>query len=276
MKRTYQKKSGGVSNERFVAGTQNTPGSVTPLRSISGGRHSCLKHPGHRTQESEWRALSGTIAAVFAHEIANPLNGISVALQLVKRALERGEFEMRLLVSTLQGTMLEINRLGSLLNEFRDIACPQNIDFQKTDLAQNTKEVLSCQYAAYRKRGITVQVQFENPLPPVMAHADKIKQVVLNLCKNAVEAMPDGGCLTVKGYHFAQKVVLEISDTGAGIPEGLDVFELFRTTKRGGSGLGLPLVRQIVAAHNGTIKYTSEPSRGTTFKISLPAAELKT
>jgi len=183
---------------------------------------------------------------------------------------------MRLLIATLQGTMLEINRLGSLLNEFRDIAFPQNIDFQKIDLAQKTKEVLSCQYAAYREQGITVEVQFENPLSPVMAHADKIKQVVLNLCKNAVEAMPGGGCLTVKGYRFDQMVVLEISDTGAGIPEGLDVFELFRTTKRGSRGLGLPLVRQIISAHNGTIKYTSDPNQGTTFKISLPAAELKT
>jgi signal transduction histidine kinase len=259
MERTYQKKSGGVSSERFVAGTQNTLGSVTPLRSISGGRHSRLKHPGHRTQESERLALLGKTVAVF-----------------VMRSLESAEFDVRLLIATLQGTMLEIDRLGSLLNEFRDIACPQNIDFQKTDLVQITKEVLSCQYAAYRKRGITVQVQFENPLPPVMAHADKIKQVVLNLCKNAVEAMPDGGCLTVKGYHCAQTVVLEISDTGAGIPEDLDVFELFRTTKRGGSGLGLPLVRQIVAAHNGTIKYTSAPSRGTTFTLSLPAADLET
>ena len=276
MKRTYQKKSGGVSNERFVAGTQNTLGRVTRLRSISGGRHSRLKESEHTAQDSERLALLGTMAAVFAHEVANPLNGISIGLELVKRNLERAEFDIRRLIATLQGTMLEIDRLGSLLNEFRDIACPQNIDFQKTDLAKNAKEVLSCQYAAYRKLGITIEVQFENPLPPVMAHADKIKQVVLNLYKNAVEAMPDGGCLSVKGYRFAQMVVLEISDTGAGIPEGLDVFELFRTTKRGGSGLGLPLVRQIVSAHNGTIKYTSEPSRGTTFTLCLPAADLET
>ena len=83
MKGTYQKKSGGVSNEGFAAGSQNTLGSVTPLRSISGGHHSRLKRPGHRTQESERRALSGKIAAVFVHEVANPLNGISVGLELV-------------------------------------------------------------------------------------------------------------------------------------------------------------------------------------------------
>jgi len=272
MERTFQKKSGGISNERFVAGSQNG-GAIAPRLGLMAGRPVKLKGLQHAARESKRLALLGTRAAVFAHEVGNPLNGISVGLEFVKRDLESAEFDVRLLIATLQGTMLEIGRLGSLLNEFRGIACPQNIDFQKTDLVKNTKEVLSCQYDAYRKLGITVELQFDNPLLPVMADADKIKQVVLNLCNNAVEAMPDGGYLTIKGYHLAQKVVLEISDTGAGIPEGLDVFELFRTTKPRGSGLGLPLVRQIVSAHNGTINYTTEPSHRTTFKISLPAAD---
>jgi signal transduction histidine kinase len=172
--------------------------------------------------------------------------------------------------------VVEINPLGSLLNDFRDIASPQNIDFQRTDLVKTTRDVLSSQYYAYWDLGITVELQFDNPLPPVMVDGDKIKQVVLTLCNNAVEAMPDGGYLTVKGYHFAQTVVLEISDTGTGIPEGLDVFELFRTTKPEGSGLRLPLIRQIVSAHNGTINYTTEPGQGTTFKLYLPAADSET
>jgi two-component system sensor histidine kinase HydH len=242
---------------------------------MARGRHTDLKGLEHTAQESERLALLGISAAAFAHEVANPLSGLSIALELVKRSLESAEFDVRLLIATLQGAMLEINRLGSLLNEFRDIATPQNIDFQIIDLVKNTKEVLSCQYHAYRKLGITVELQFDNPLRPVMADADKIKQVVLNLCNNAVEAMPDGGYLTVKGYHCAQTVVLEISDTGTGIPESLDVFELFRTTKPGGSGLGLPLVCQIVSAHKGTIKYTSVlgPGHGTTFKVFFPAAD---
>jgi two-component system sensor histidine kinase HydH len=220
-------------------------------------------------------ALSGAMTAVLVHEVANPLSGIAVNLEFVKEALERGEFASGALIATLQDTMLEINRLNSLLKEFRAITYPQKMDFQKTDLIKITREVLSCQHAAYRKLGITVDVQFENPLPAIMAHGDKIKQVVLNLCKNAVEAMPDGGCLIVKGYRSAGAVALEISDTGAGIPEGLDVFELFRTTKCNGSGLGLPLVRQIVSAHRGTIHYTSVPgpNQRTTFRISLPAAD---
>lgn len=90
--------------------------------------------------------------------------------------------------------------------------------------------------------------------------------------------MPGGGCLSLKGYLLARLVVLEISDTGIGILQGLNVFELFTTTKPGGSGLGLALVRQIVLAHNGTIEYTSVPTpgHGTSFKVHLPSAEFET
>jgi signal transduction histidine kinase len=275
METTSQRKSVGISNEGFVASNQNGLAIAPRPISMVHGCHADRKGLEPTVQENERLALLGTMAAVFAHEVANPLSGISAGLEFAKRSLESGEFDVGPLIATLEGTILEIDRLGSLLNEFRDIANPQNIDLQKIDLAKKTKEVLSCQYDAYRELGIAVELQFDDPLPPVMAHADKIKQVILNLCNNAVEAMPDGGYLTVKGYHFARTVVLEIRDTGTGIPQNLDVFELFRTTKPDGTGLGLPLVRQIVSAHNGTINYTSVPGPGhrTTFKISLPAAE---
>jgi signal transduction histidine kinase len=273
MKTTDREKHPRLQERR--ADSQNRAAIAPRLAPIARGRGPDLRGLKRKAQVGERPASLGGMAAVFVHEVANPLSGIAVNLEFVKKSLERGEYDSYPLIATLQDTMLEIDRLNSLLKEFRAIGCPQNMDFQKTDLVKITREVLSCQYAAYRKLGITVEVQFENSLPVIMAHADKIKQVVLNLCKNAVEAMPDGGHLSVKGYRFARAVALEISDTGAVIPEGLDVFELFRTTTRNGSGLGLPLVRQIVSAHRGTIHYTSVPgpSRRTTFRISLPAAD---
>ena len=84
--------------------------------------------------------------------------------------------------------------------------------------------------------------------------------------------MPDGGVLTCKAYRTTERVVLEIADSGAGIPDGLDVFQLFRTTKQDGTGLGLPIVQQIVSEQRGTVDYVTEPGKGTTwFRVSFPA-----
>jgi signal transduction histidine kinase len=124
---------------------------------------------------------------------------------------------------------------------------------------------------AYRATGITVKTAFENNLPPIRIDSAKIKQAVLNLCKNAIEAMRKDGCLTIKVYRSERRVVLEIGDNGIGVPRGVNIFELFKTTKPCGSGLGLPVVQQIVSAHNGTITYTTEAGHGTTFKVCLPA-----
>ena len=101
--------------------------------------------------------------------------------------------------------------------------------------------------------------------------AVRIAQILLNLCKNAVEAMPQGGTLTLRGCSTEAHVTLEVGDTGIGIPEGLNIFEPFTTTKEAGTGLGLAIVQQIVAAHQGTISYTSRPNQGTTFTVTLPA-----
>jgi signal transduction histidine kinase len=275
MERTYQRKSLGISNERFFEGIQNTVGSVAPLTSITAGRHSHLKRPQPTGKESKRLALLGTMAAVFAHEVANPLHGISTALELLEMELEAKQLNDPDLRTAVFGAMREVDRLGLLLDEFRVLALPQNLNLQYADIKKVIKEVLAIQMSVYAAAGCTVKLDFENDLPPVMLDPAKMKQVILNLCKNAIEAMPEGGLLTVKGYRSGQAMVLEIGDTGVGVPEGIDVFELFKTTKMGGTGLGLPIVQQIISAHNGTISYTTEPGHGTTFRISLPAADLR-
>jgi signal transduction histidine kinase len=111
-------------------------------------------------------------------------------------------------------------------------------------------------------------------VPAILVDPEKIKQVILNLCKNAVEAMPEGGRLTVKATASEGEVMLEVTDTGEGIAHGIDVFQLFRTTKPEGTGLGLPIVQQIISDHKGTIKYRSEIGKGTTFTVVLPVGAL--
>jgi signal transduction histidine kinase len=227
------------------------------------------KQSEHRSQETERLALLGTMAAVFAHEVGNPLAGILLSLKCVESQLEKQEVNNPSLISMIQGAIGEIDRLGSLLKEFRALAPEQTLDLKCTDLVKIAEEALALEMIAYRAAGITVKFAFEDALPLVRLDTAKIKQVILNLCKNAVEAMPDGGCLTLKCYRARGMVVLEISDDGVGVPDNVNIFELFKTTKPGGTGLGLPLVQQIVSAHKGTIAYKSEPGRGATFKVSL-------
>jgi two-component system sensor histidine kinase HydH len=107
-------------------------------------------------------------------------------------------------------------------------------------------------------------------LPHVRVDPEKMRQVLLNLCNNAIEAMPAGGTLILKAYARSDSLNIEVIDTGSGIPAGLDVFQPFATTKEKGTGLGLMIVRQILAAHGGSVSYESELGKGTTFRVSLP------
>jgi len=211
------------------------------------------------------------MAAVFAHEVANPLSGLSASLQFAQSDLTRKEFDVPFLQATVQGAIREVDRLVSLLNEFRSLALPQRLDLKLTDLQKLIEEILASEKSAYRNAAITVKTSFEDGLPRIKLDAAKMKQAVLNLCKNATEAMRQGGCLIVKLSHCQGMMVLEINDNGIGVPRGVDIFELFKTTKPSGSGLGLPVAQQIVSAHNGTINYTTKTGHGTTFKVCLPA-----
>ena len=220
-------------------------------------------------QEKERLATLGTTAAVFAHEIGNPLNGISTSLQIVKSTLEAADKIDPVLQETLDIAFQEVQRLSTLLSDYRTFARPQRLNLRPADVTQIIEEVLSAQLSRYRATKVILETQLEK-MPGMLVDREKIKQVILNLCQNAVEAMPDGGTLTVKTYRSEEGMILEVTDTGEGIPDGIDVFQLFRTTKPDGTGLGLPIVQQIISEHKGSIKYRSEIGKGSTFTIVLP------
>jgi signal transduction histidine kinase len=226
-----------------------------------------------KLRHSQRLAAIATAAAKLAHEIGNPLNGLATTVQILERSLGKQQpLAEELLSSTVQDLKQEINRLQSLLQGWRALARPQQLNLQPTFLATLIAEVLRPQVPYYVERGIQLEQIFSPEFPLVIADQEKLAQVLLNLCKNAVEAMPQGGTLTLRGCSMEAHVLLEVSDTGVGIPEGLNIFEPFTTTKEAGTGLGLAIVQQIVAAHQGTIIYTSTPSQGTTFTITLPTA----
>ena len=230
------------------------------------------KESEQRAHENDRLVTLGTTAAVFAHEIANPLNGLSTSLQIVTELLNESDNQDPVLRETIHGANQEIVRLASLLGDYRSLARPQTIKIQASNLRQIVEEVLAPNMKNYQNSGVSVSVEFNDDLPSVLLDPEKIKQVILNLCKNAVEAMPKGGQLTVRAYRASDNVILEFSDTGQGIPEGFDPFHLFKTTKPEGTGLGLPIVQQIVSDHRGTVDYASEPGKGTTFRVSLKIA----
>ena len=210
---------------------------------------------------------------MFAHEIGNPLNSISTTVQLLERDLARPQPSGKeAILANLHDIRQEITRLGALLHEFRFLSRPQNLDLRPAPVDRLVRELVEGEAERYRQRGVQVQALFPAELPWVLADEERIKQALWNVCENAVDAMPSGGTLELRGYRHGEDVCLDIRDTGVGIPDGLDVFELFTTTKANGTGLGLAIARQILAAHGGWIRYETKPGAGTVFVVALPQA----
>jgi signal transduction histidine kinase len=223
-----------------------------------------------RNREQERLAFWEASAAAFVHEFGNPLNAISTSLQLIKLDLA-GSIKDPMIRDTLFELSGETQRLSSLLQEFRSFSRAQSLKLKSADLQNSIRELLAAEMPGFQAAGVQVEFEFSSDLPPVAIDVGRLNQAVLNVWKNSVEAMPQGGTLTIKGYRDKQAVVLEVADTGVGVCDGIDVFQLFTTTKAGGSGLGLPLARQIIWAHNGSIDLIGKPGRGTICRIRLPA-----
>ncbi len=222
--------------------------------------------------EAEKLAAIGTTASKFAHELGNPINGMAVNAQLVSRWLKKSEppVDPRVL-DRLNLLMGGLDRLTELLDEFRTMSRRHQYRFAVTDLRVLLTELVETERAHYDQRGVRIETDVAADLGPVPADGAKLRQALLNLSKNAVEAMPDGGVLTLHAARTETGVAVEVQDTGIGIPEGIEVFAPFSSSKPQGSGLGLPIVRQIVEAHRGTLTYRSEPGVGTTFRLTLPS-----
>jgi signal transduction histidine kinase len=214
-------------------------------------------------------AVMEVAMAKFAHEFANELNVVSGAIQLLEEQIEQPN-QAR---NTLQHVKSGIQRVGCLLSELRNIAQAQRLSLQPTQLTSVVKELMAIEEPRYAAKGIRVEINLAPDLPPIWLDASKFRQALVNLCQNAVDAMPRGGSLTLRGYRTTSNVHLELIDTGEGIPPGIDVFALFTTTKPTGMGVGLPVVREIISGHGGTVHYASKSGTGTLFRLTLPMGD---
>jgi signal transduction histidine kinase len=236
-----------------------------------------LKDAQQRIMGTEKMAVLGTFASGLAHEVRNPLNSIALQLSILDRRIGRVEAGIGREMGELTRIIREeVQRLDGLVGDFLLFSRTDRLQYRPADLAALVDEVVQLLGPEAKGAGVTLRrLAVGGPVPSLQMDAEKMKQVVINLVRNAIEAMSDGGEVTVESGVVDGQVRLVVRDTGPGLPEGVDVFQLFVTTKPKGTGLGLSIVQQIVLQHGGEIAAASEAGKGTTFTISLPLPGIK-
>lgn len=205
-----------------------------------------------------------------AHEIKNPLNAISLRLDLLRARLGEPEEELQGEIDILTK---EVRRLDRVVKTFLDFSRPVDVKLTEVDLAAIAREVAALTTPQAGLAGIKVWFDAVADPAPIRGDADMLKQAILNLVLNGIEAMKQGGNLWLGVSREAATVVLNVADDGPGIPPEVrdKVFQLYFTTKEKGSGIGLAMTYRAVQLHNGTINFSTELGRGTSFQIQFPA-----
>ena len=223
-----------------------------------------------RMLRSERLAAVGTMAAGLAHEVRNPLNSASLQLTLLQRRLERGDDPAATL--PIAGIIKsEIDRLDRLVREFLAFARPHPLETKPVDVSGLLAGVAGLIAPEANAGKVTIDVAADGA-PPLLGDGERLRQVLLNLTRNAIEAMAErGGRLRLAARAAGAEIEIDVEDDGPGFGEELPVFDAFFTTKSNGTGLGLAIVHRIVADHGGTIRVESRAGR-TCFTLTLPAA----
>ncbi len=222
-------------------------------------------------QKESISALS-TLVAGIAHEIKNPLSSIFIHFDVLEKLIERDADRVRI-SKTMDTIRKELNRLNRILNDFLFAVKPFKKREEYVDVNGVVKEVVELVKPEAEKLSVKVELYLDGTLPKIIADRELVKQAVLNVVKNAVEAMEEtGGKLMVSTYFDRGSVAVKISDTGKGIPveEIPRIFEPYYTTKAMGTGLGLTNVYRIVKEHSGSIEVDSQVGEGTTFILHFP------
>jgi signal transduction histidine kinase len=240
-------------------------GSLVTLRDVES-----LERIGSQLHVSERLAALGRVTAGVAHEVKNPLNSMRLWLEVLKANMPVDP-EPQQAVKMLDS---EIDRLDRAVKTFLNFTKPLELNLEETDLRVLLDEVLDAARPSIAKAGIELRVELPSQFPRVMVDSQLIHQAVLNLLLNASDFTSAGGRITLSLRRNGEFAVIAVSDSGKGISleDQKKIFQLFFTTRPGGTGIGLANTFRFVQLHNGRIEFDSEPGRGTTFRLELPLA----
>lgn len=222
-----------------------------------------------REQLQELAELAGSLA----HEIKNPLSVIRMNMELLAEDLATPQTPReRRALGKVEIVQKQCTRLESLLNDFLKFARLRALDLRAGSLNDQIERVLTLFEPQAREQRVQVIRYLDPDLPSMMLDGETLQAALVNLVKNALEAMPDGGTLVARTRPTRMGIALDLIDTGVGMDDktAMKMFEAFYTTKHGGSGLGLPTARKVIEAHGGTINVQSEAGRGTQFTLEFP------
>lgn len=242
-------------------------GTLVTLRDLES-----LERIDNQLQVSERLAALGRVTAGVAHEVKNPLNSMRLWLEVLKGNMPTDP-EPQQAVKMLDS---EIDRLDRAVKTFLSFTKPIELKLEETDLRGLLADALDAARPALSKAGLELHGDFPPEFPPVLVDRQLIHQAVLNLVLNACDFTPPGGHVSVDLHRNGEFAVISVADSGKGISaaDQKKIFQLFFTTRPGGTGIGLANTFRFVQLHNGRIEFDSEVGRGTTFRIELPLARL--
>src|SRR5579883_972937 len=226
---------------------------------------------GRELQMADRLAALSRVSGGVAHEVKNPLNAILLHVEVARAKLAHGDTDVG---QQMEIVSREILRLDRVVKTFLDFTRPVELNFSNVPLRELVGEIVELARPQAESSNIQVSVQQQADHEEVRVDRDLLKQAFLNIVVNAIQAMPDGGELRFESSSNGEMAEIRISDTGVGIDPAVrdKIFRLYFTTKKEGSGIGLAMTFRIVQLHDGTIDFTSEPGKGTTFSIRLPMA----
>jgi signal transduction histidine kinase len=221
-------------------------------------------------RQKEKLAVIGQMAAAIGHEIRNPLSSLKGFTQLQQERYPNTNDFYPIMIQ-------EIDRINSIVNDLMYLGKPKVIEFGKASIEEIIAYTLSITQQQAERQGVTVETIMEGPLSPIDCDGKQLKQVFINLIKNAIEAMPEGGKIKIHiKVSNERKMLISIEDEGCGIEEEniLNIGEPFYTTKKDGTGLGLMVTNQIIKDHKGEFNIQSRLEKGTRVEVVLPTNQI--